>query len=187
MLTGMLHMDGLVDSADGLLPPLPKERRLEVMSDPHAGAFGMIAVLAVLMIRFSTLMELAPSVLLLGGLWAMSRGYAATVVNILPYAREAGIASLFNRHDHAVVEADHLDLRHMSIKIIPAVIGLCIALLTVMYWHPIAGLAVVITSTAVFGGVMLFGWSRIDGFTGDVVGAAIVLSETAGLLIAAIR
>ncbi len=187
VLTGMLHMDGLVDSADGLLPPLPKERRLEVMSDPHAGAFGMIAVLAVLMIRFSTLMELAPSVLLLGGLWAMSRGYAATVVNLLPYARETGIASLFNRHDHTVVEAAHLDLRHMGIKIIPAVIGLCIALLTIMYWHPIAGLAVIITSSAVFSGVMLFGWSRIDGFTGDVIGAAIVLSETAGLLIATIR
>ena len=187
VFTGMLHMDGLVDSADGLIPPLSKERRLEVMSDPHAGAFGLITVLAVLLIRFSTLMEIAPSVLLLIGLWAMSRGYAATVINILPYARESGIVSLFNRHDHTVLETDRLDVRRLSIKMIPGVIGLCVALATVMYWHPIAGLAVVITSTAVFCGVMLFGWERVDGVTGDVIGAAIVLSEAAGLLIAAIR
>lgn len=187
VLTGMLHMDGLVDSADGLIPPLSKDRRLEIMSDPHAGAFGMIAVIAILLIRFSTLMELAPSVLLLSGLWAMSRGYAATVINVLPYAREGGIVSLFDRHDHTVIEADHLDIRRLGIKIIPAATGLCIALVTIMYWHPIAGLAVLVASTAVFCGVMLFGWSKIDGFTGDVIGAAIVLSETVGLLIAAIR
>jgi adenosylcobinamide-GDP ribazoletransferase len=35
-LTGMLHFDGLVDSADGLLPHLSRERRLEVMRTPDA-------------------------------------------------------------------------------------------------------------------------------------------------------
>ena len=37
-LTGMLHVDGLADSADGLLPHLPRKRRLEVMADPAIGA-----------------------------------------------------------------------------------------------------------------------------------------------------
>ncbi|MGH9226317.1 MAG: adenosylcobinamide-GDP ribazoletransferase, partial [Acidimicrobiales bacterium] len=34
VLTGGLHADGLIDSADGLLPPLDRERRLDVMADP---------------------------------------------------------------------------------------------------------------------------------------------------------
>ena len=37
-LTGLLHVDGLTDSADGLLPPLDRERRLEVMAAPDVGA-----------------------------------------------------------------------------------------------------------------------------------------------------
>ena len=50
-LTGMLHFDGLVDSADGLLPPLVAERRLEVMADPAAGAFGVGVAVVVLLLR----------------------------------------------------------------------------------------------------------------------------------------
>src|SRR5947207_1032923 len=40
-VTGMLHFDGLVDSADGLLPHLPAARRLDVMAAPDVGAFGI--------------------------------------------------------------------------------------------------------------------------------------------------
>src|SRR5262249_14831359 len=39
-LTGLLHLDGLADAADGLLPPLSRARRLEVMADPRLGALG---------------------------------------------------------------------------------------------------------------------------------------------------
>src|SRR5215471_1564981 len=39
-LTGMLHLDGFADAADGLLPPLPRARRLEVMADPRLGGPG---------------------------------------------------------------------------------------------------------------------------------------------------
>src|SRR3954451_21883132 len=50
-LTGMLHMDGLVDSADGLLPHAPTEGheeeggrqwRLDVMQQADIGAFGVV-------------------------------------------------------------------------------------------------------------------------------------------------
>ena len=59
-LTGLLHFDGLIDSADGLLPPLTQARRLEVMADPHAGAFGVAAAAAVLLVRWASLATLRP-------------------------------------------------------------------------------------------------------------------------------
>src|SRR5687767_11737717 len=43
-VTGMLHVDGMADSADGLLPPADRARRLEIMADPSVGAFGVTAV-----------------------------------------------------------------------------------------------------------------------------------------------
>ena len=41
-LTGGLHLDGLADCCDGLLASTAVERRLEIMKDPHVGAFGVI-------------------------------------------------------------------------------------------------------------------------------------------------
>ena len=76
-LTGMLHLDGLLDSADGLLPHLDRERRLEVMRDHSVGAFGMAAGGAVLLLRWSALSAVRPSVLLLVGIWATSRACMA--------------------------------------------------------------------------------------------------------------
>ncbi|TML38677.1 MAG: adenosylcobinamide-GDP ribazoletransferase, partial [Actinobacteria bacterium] len=37
-LTGLLHVDGLADAADGLLAPMSRRRRLEVMAEPGVGA-----------------------------------------------------------------------------------------------------------------------------------------------------
>src|SRR5690348_15479948 len=36
-VTGFLHLDGLADSGDGLLPPMPAESRLDVMADARVG------------------------------------------------------------------------------------------------------------------------------------------------------
>ena len=39
-VTGCLHLDGLADAADGLIPPVSRSRRFEIMADPRVGAFG---------------------------------------------------------------------------------------------------------------------------------------------------
>jgi adenosylcobinamide-GDP ribazoletransferase len=63
-LTGMLHFDGLADSADGLLPPLDRRRRLEVMAAPDIGAFGVMVVTLVVLARVAALAAVAPDPLL---------------------------------------------------------------------------------------------------------------------------
>ncbi|MDQ1396122.1 MAG: adenosylcobinamide-GDP ribazoletransferase, partial [Acidimicrobiaceae bacterium] len=95
-LTGMLHFDGLVDSADGLLPHLPRERRLEVMAAPDVGAFGIAVAGAVLLLRWSSLAAIHPRLLLLAGLWCVSRSVMAVIALVMPYARrEGGLATAF--------------------------------------------------------------------------------------------
>src|ERR1035437_4679543 len=63
--SGALHMDGLSDSADGMLSSRPRERILEIMKDSHVGAMGVIAIVCMLLVKFAALASV-PS----ASLWA---------------------------------------------------------------------------------------------------------------------
>ena len=55
-VTGGIHLDGLMDTADGLAAG--KEKRIEAMLDSRVGAIGMQALIVVLLIQFSALIKL---------------------------------------------------------------------------------------------------------------------------------
>jgi len=167
----LLHVDGLADSADGLLPHLDRARRLEVMAAPDVGAFGVAAVVAVLLLRWAALATTAPSPLLLGGLWCASRTAMAVTARTVPYARPGGLASAF------------LGGRTLSTALIGAVLATGLA-----FAGPgVAGIAAVAGVVAGAAGVVALARRRIGGFTGDVLGASGMVGETAGLVVAAAR
>ncbi len=56
-ITGGLHLDGAMDTADGLAVGDPK-RRLEVMADSATGAFGAMAAIALVLLKTTALTEL---------------------------------------------------------------------------------------------------------------------------------
>ena len=168
-LTGMLHFDGLVDSADGLLPPLERGRRLEVMADPAAGAFGVGVAVVVLLLRWASLAALAPAPWLLAALWSGSRLVMAGVAQSVPYARPGGLAGAF-------LEGGRRRL--------PAGV-LLVGVLALLAGGD--GLVGVVALAVVAAGVVALAVRRLGGFTGDVLGAAGVVGETAGLLAAAAR
>jgi adenosylcobinamide-GDP ribazoletransferase len=173
-LTGMLHFDGLADSADGLLPPLDRGRRLQVMATPDVGAFGVMVVTLVVLARVAALAALEPDPLLIAGLWTASRAAMALALASLPYARVAGGAAS--------------GFREGSAK--PALAALVAGCAIVVWafdgdWGP--GVLVAAASLAGFGAVVAFAWRRLGGYTGDVLGAAGLVAETVGLLVAAAR
>lgn len=168
-LTGMLHFDGLVDSADGLLPPLEQGRRLEVMADPAAGAFGVGVAIVVVLLRWASLAALAPAPWLLAALWCGSRLVMAVVASTVPYARPGGLAGAFLTGRRRV----------------PVAGVLLVVLLAALAGGD--GVAGVVALGVVAAGVVALAVRRIGGFTGDVLGAAGVVGETAGLLAAAAR
>lgn len=171
-LTGMLHLDGLADSADGLLAPhLDRPRRLAVMADVDTGAFAVGAVGAVLLLRLAALAALAPAPLLLAGLWCASRTAMAVGAGALSYARSSGLATPFLGGRPAV----------------PAAGGGLLALILVTAGQGGAGLAAMAAAAAGAAGVLALARRRLGGFTGDVLGAAGMVAETAGLVVAAAR
>src|SRR5439155_705216 len=61
LLTGAIHLDGLADSADGLLGRGDVAHRLEVMRDPRLGSYGVTAIAAVLLLDVAAISSMSPA------------------------------------------------------------------------------------------------------------------------------
>lgn len=176
-VTGMLHLDGLCDSADGLLSHLTRERRLEVMAEPGIGAFGVGSAFAVLLLRWASLAAIRPSLLLVAALWSASRTWMAAAAVGVPYARPGGgLASAFLG-----------DGPRRPVLVPVSIAGMAAALLLGIVWRPVVGPAAIGAGTIAAVAVVALAWRRLGGFTGDVLGAAGMVGETVGLLVASAK
>lgn len=175
VLTGALHADGLADTADGLLPPLDAGRRLDVMADPRTGAFGVVAVVTVLLLRWAAFASRDPSVLAVAGVWCASRTAMAVALLALTYARPGGLATPFQGG------------RARTVPLAAAGGIAATALACVGLGSAMEGAAVVLAALAGAALVLWLAVRRIGGYTGDVLGAAGMVGETAGVLAAAAR
>jgi adenosylcobinamide-GDP ribazoletransferase len=99
ILTGGLHLDGLMDSCDGLLGGRTTERRLEIMRDSRVGSFGVLGGICVLLLKFallasinSRLLTLALFIILPCTRWAM-----VLALRLFPSARPTGLGATFRR------------------------------------------------------------------------------------------
>ncbi len=168
-LSRFLHLDGLSDSADALVHMTSRERALEIMKDSRVGAFGLCAVVLVLLIKFAALASLPPQRLLAGLLIlpVLARSLASLLAVLLPPARAQGLGSSV---------AGRFGLGRETW-------GACAALALAGLAGGRAGLAAALA--VMLCGLVLGRWymRRLGGFTGDSLGAAIEVSETAGLLV----
>src|SRR5699024_4477977 len=48
VLTGVIHIDGWIDTSDAFFSYRDRKKRLEIMTDPRTGAFGVISVIVLL-------------------------------------------------------------------------------------------------------------------------------------------
>jgi adenosylcobinamide-GDP ribazoletransferase len=166
--TGALHEDGLADSADGL-GARTREQALAVMRDSHIGTFGVLALFFVLSLRVVALSyagSTVEAVLLLIAAASGSRAVLPALMYALPPARNDGLGWA----------AGHPDRR----RVVDA--GALGALFVAAALWPIWGLIAIAAGTAA---ACLVGWlarRRLGGQTGDVLGAAQQIAETAILL-----
>lgn len=170
ILTGALHHDGLLDSADGLLPHMERRRRLEVMRDPTVGAFAVVVAVVAVLLVWSSLSALTPSVLLLAALWALSRATAGLALLRVPRARPDGLAATIGSSEGAVV----------------LIAQALLATVAAAVWSLGPGLLACAGVVGVGVGLVALARRRLGGVTGDVLGAVIVLGQAVGLVLATV-
>ena len=168
-----LHLDGLMDSCDGLLGGGTTERRLEIMQDSRVGSFAVAGAVCVLLLKYGALVSLLTLtepgkgwVLLLFPMlsrWAM-------VINLgaFPYVRRNGLGSPF----------------HQGKSVIPTSFAAATAILAAVMLGGYGGAGMLLGVSVL---AWLLGWGMaalLGGLTGDTYGATNELAEAATLIAA---
>jgi adenosylcobinamide-GDP ribazoletransferase len=173
VMTGALHEDGLADTADGLGGGWTREKRLAIMKDSRIGTYGVLALLFGMALRVGALIEMP----ICTGVAALIAGHAAArltpmlVMNALSYAGET--ASMKVGYVQSPTSADEKWFA-VAVVVLALLPLACVSFLSVVSGVLLG--ALLATAIAV--------WARklIGGYTGDVLGAAEQLFETAFLL-----
>jgi adenosylcobinamide-GDP ribazoletransferase len=173
LLTGALHEDGLADVADGFGGGRDPVAKLEIMRDSRLGTYGALILMVSFVVKLSALAALPDGYVVQGLIvaHALARGVLPFMAMSLPYARKDGLAANAGRPGSAAA---------MTV----GAFALLIALLA-LPWRDALGAALVAAACAI--GMAWLAQRQIGGQTGDVLGGAEQLSETAILLLLAAR
>ncbi len=168
VLTGALHLDGLADTADALGAP---GRALEAMRDHATGAYGTAALVLDLLVKAGALAALAPH----GRTVVVDALAAGALARTVPVALAASLPSV--REDGAGAVFRVGPLRAAAACAIGAALAFAAGV-------PDAFVLVAVAA-AVAAGLGAFYRRWLGGATGDMLGAAAELTETAVLVAAA--
>ncbi len=159
-----LHLDGLADTADAWVGGFgDKQRTLQIMKDPSCGPIGVLSLVIICLLKFALVFVLIDQhqTLFLVFVPALGRVVPSILFLTTPYVREKGLGRSLT---------DHLP------KTVSWIVAALILLLP-LYWEWQGLIAVIGFLISLIYLRYLF-IKRIDGITGDTVGATIEISET---------
>lgn len=171
LITGGIHLDGFMDTADARSSYADRQRKLDILKDPHIGSFAVIHLVmyfALCMGAWS--MADRNTALMMGCTYVIERAVSAILALNLKGARKDGMLSAFTR-----------PAKKKTVSLILAVEAAFCAMTAVYIWR--AGGAVCIGTVIV---VMLLyrhmAMKEFGGVTGDLAGWFLQVCELAVLL-----
>ncbi|MDA8440847.1 MAG: adenosylcobinamide-GDP ribazoletransferase [Peptococcaceae bacterium] len=170
VLTGGLHLDGYMDTMDGLFSGRSRERILEIMKDSRVGAHAVIALGGLFVLKYALLVQIAAL-----GEWrllilmpAVARFNMCIGPSLFAYARPDGLGKGF---------AQFFRLRYLLLTALYTLVAAGLLL----SWRGIIIFAITTLWSVVFASFVA---RRLGGLTGDVYGALSELGELVVLLTA---
>jgi len=169
LITGGIHMDGFADTADALAAHQDQKRSLEIMKDPHLGAFAMIRFFVYLLLYFALLNQL------------YELGWASSIVFIFLAARCFGAWStitMANARKEGFLVAFTQTASKSAVGIVLVVFNL-VALVGMVWMSWPGALAALVLSLGVTLWYRRLARRRFGGATGDTTGFYIQMIELA--------
>ncbi len=170
LVTGGIHLDGFCDTVDALSSHQSKERKLEILKDPHTGAFAVMGCVAYLLFTFALwtqpqgeIRNLTVQIMAIG--YVLSRSMSALSVVSFPCAKNSGLAHSFSSA-----------AQKKRVKAISLVFAaFCVLLLGAC--HLFLGIVLVLVCLAVFGYYHHLSLKQFGGITGDLAGYFLQINE----------
>ena len=176
LLTGAHHLDGFIDTCDGMAAGRSREERLEIMRDSRAGGLGVVGACLLLLAKYVFLLFL-PGPLRMAGLLlmpALGRWAMVSAIFGYPYARRTqGMGRIFK---------EQARWQWLSIATLVAVAASSILLwLSGSTW--LLGLALMAAVLLLLITMAGFLSRRLGGLTGDTYGAINEVTEVTVLIL----
>lgn len=166
--TGAMHEDGLADCADGFWGGWTRERRLEIMKDSQIGTYGVLALILSFGLRWTAVTAILTTPqwgAILIGAAACSRGAMVSMMYFLPHARETGLSHQTGRPPQTAM-----------------ICAVALGIATLIGCLPFSPLPALMVGGVVALLVGLVAKAKVEGQTGDVLGATQQIVEIALLL-----
>ena len=167
IFTRAFHLDGFMDTCDGLFGGFTPERRLEIMKDSRMGAFGVAGGVLILLTQHAALassLNIWPALVLSAtlGRWA-----SPLVIYAFPYAREDGLGIEMKR----------------NVNFREVLIATLIAGIVSWFIYGWTGIAIMFGAAIVGWLVAKYAMRLLPGLTGDIYGTVTTIIETLVLLV----
>ncbi|MFV0342316.1 MAG: adenosylcobinamide-GDP ribazoletransferase [Anaerocolumna sp.] len=166
MITGGIHLDGLLDTADALSSYQTIEKKLEILKDPHTGAFAIIVFGCYLLSAYGIWSEVSNDMILVIALgFILSRALSGYAVVTFPCAKNSGLAALFS---------DAASKRVVKKVMLLQIVLTNVAMLLI---HMKYGMFAILGAFVVFIYYKRMSRKQFGGITGDVAGFFLQLCE----------
>ena len=155
VVTGGIHLDGFADTVDALSSYGPREKKLEILKDPHTGAFAVIALCCYFTVSLALWSEADLSVL-------------PVLACIFPFSRAlSGLLKTFQ-------DGAHKKRVRITLLVWAAASAAAMLLLDI-----VTGAVAVVTGGIVFGAYYRMSMKNFGGITGDLAGYFLQICELA--------
>ena len=166
-VTGGIHLDGFLDTTDALRSYAKKEKKLEILDDPHVGSFAVVSAICFFMLYCAglTLIWKQEQLLLLGLSFIISRTLSGMGMVWFPAAKKDGTLYSFSSMAHK-----------KAVRIILAAI-LALSFITAILVQPLVGAVMSLAVMWVWTYYYYMSIRQLDGITGDLAGYFLCLCE----------
>lgn len=166
LVTGGIHIDGFCDTTDAISSYADKQKRLEIMKDPHIGSFAVIALCSMLLLQFALFCEI--------------RNFGAAAVGYVLYRALSGLAAVTFRsakNEGALQNFVKPAHKNVTVGVLAGIAAVCAAgALCTGIW---TGIFVCAAAAVCFVFYRIFAYRNFGGITGDTEGWFLQITETA--------